>query len=100
MAKGLEDAVGVVNETRQTIIGALQHHIATKAGLLDPYRFANLLLLLPPLEAAPPPSSSPLTANSGPPFQAISQNLKEDLQLASMFGMARFDSLLQVPAPP
>lgn len=65
-----------VKETRQHILEALQSYTNQKLLLDDVVRFGNILLLLPPL-------------------QALSQQFIEDLQLATLFGMAKFDKLLE-----
>lgn len=68
-----------VKETRQNFLEALQDYVKrpnNSTGTVDKLRFGNILLLPPPL-------------------QALSQQFIEDLQLATLFGMARFDKLLE-----
>uniref|UniRef100_A0A915IGC1 NR LBD domain-containing protein n=1 Tax=Romanomermis culicivorax TaxID=13658 RepID=A0A915IGC1_ROMCU len=83
-AQGLSDRHSV-KATRQNFLAVLQDYTlaSTRAMLasqgrrcVDDVRFGNILLLSPPL-------------------QAMSQQFVEDLQLASLFGMATFDKLLE-----
>jgi hypothetical protein len=65
-----------VKETRQNFLEALQEYVGRQIINLDRVRFGNILLLSPPL-------------------QALSQQFVEDLQLANLFGITRFDKLLE-----
>uniref|UniRef100_A0A914UUC2 Uncharacterized protein n=1 Tax=Plectus sambesii TaxID=2011161 RepID=A0A914UUC2_9BILA len=77
LAKGVEKSKERIEETRQEILAALEHHVTKVSPNRDmPNRFGNLLLLLPPM-------------------LAIARDLIEDVQLARLFGLANIDSLMQ-----
>uniref|UniRef100_A0AC35TZ69 Nuclear receptor domain-containing protein n=1 Tax=Rhabditophanes sp. KR3021 TaxID=114890 RepID=A0AC35TZ69_9BILA len=76
MAKGVDDSLDQISKIRETYLAALEYHITKRSAQRNtPRRLANLLLLLPSI-------------------MAIARDLVEDVQLASIFGLASIGELM------
>ncbi|TKR93294.1 hypothetical protein L596_007777 [Steinernema carpocapsae] len=74
MAKGAEEFADKINAARERALVAFEHYVSHVSPLRDsPRRMANLLLMLPPI-------------------LGIARDLLEDVQLASIFGLAQLEN--------